>query len=276
MPISSTLRGSFPTVGSYECCKIRLHLRPWASSLFWSSETQIANAWFPCLRQKQGEIPERSCCFKCWPLTSEVCRFCSLSWRLSPQGVRLGHPNSRTGVSSASLLSTRLLRSAIPSGLLMPQMVLCLRWKLVKGFRLLCIWVWRNICISNLYSSYIFYRMYYMYWKLCFCPECPMFEQPTNIWWCLIGLSGRMDAFFAAARWLAGYWAACWHHTRRVKLNDSKQRQLHRCLISVHVYVIFLHDSITYLMWTICAYIHTIYLDVQTHTNTRTCMYMYI
>ena len=133
MPISSTLRGSFPTVGSSECCKIRLHLRPWASSLFWSSETQIANAWFPCLRQKQGEIPERSCCFKCWPLTSEVCRFCSLSWRLSPQGVRLGHPNSRTGVSSASLLSTRLLRSAIPSGLLMPQMVLCLRCKLVKG-----------------------------------------------------------------------------------------------------------------------------------------------
>lgn len=171
MPISSTLRGSFPTVGSSECCKIRLHLRPWASSLFWSSETQIANAWFPCLRQKQGEIPERSCCFKCWPLTSEVCRFCSLSWRLSPQGVRLGHPNSRMRVSSASLLSTRLLRSAIPSGLLMPQMVLCLRWKLVKGITVhmsmkkYIIYIY----ISNLYSSYIFYRMYYMYWNLCFC-----------------------------------------------------------------------------------------------------------
>ena len=204
---------------------------------------------------KQGEIPKNSCCFKCWPLTSEVCRFCSLSWRLSPQGVRLGHPNSRTGVSSASLLSTRLLRSAIPSGLLMPQMVLCLRWNLVKG---ITVHISMKEYISNLYSSYIFCRIYYMYWNLCFCPECPMFEQTTNIWWCLIGLSDWMDAFFAAARWLAGYWAACWHHARRVKLNDSKQRQLHRCLISVHVYVFFTWFYNIFDVDSLCIYTQTI------------------
>ena len=173
MPISSTLRGSFPTVGSSECCKIRLHLRPWASSLFWSSETQIANAWFPCLRQKQGEIPERSCCFKCWPLTSEVCRFCSLSWRLSPQGVAARTSEQQDGGS--------LRRACYPLGSSGPRYLpdfSCHRWSfacdesLWKG--LLCIWVWRNI--YQIYIVAIFFI------ECIICIGIYVFARVSNVW----------------------------------------------------------------------------------------------
>ena len=182
-------------------------------------------------------------------------------------------------VSSARLFSTRLLRSAIPSGLLMPQMVRTACESLWKG--LLCIWVWRNICIKfvSIYRA-IFYRMY---WNLCFCQsvqclnrrrDLVMFDRTMVGWTRIEQLQGDWRAIGPHAGTTPRGWS-CFSAVFQVKWrfdNDSKQRQLHRYLLYMSMYC--LHDYITY--YNMCIYTQTIYLDAQTHTNTRACMYMYI